>query len=133
MGKCESVNAYLGIKILLSELIKQINETNFDLIKEMLEYGLVEDEDEYLNDSYQEIIYENIKYNTIKDLFNSDWDDKYLLIRIKDILEGNRFGYEREGVNSISRPIDFDLLVDTEKYKDIKNFQIVFILMQASG
>lgn len=33
MGKSETASAGIGIKILLSELIIQINETNFNLIK----------------------------------------------------------------------------------------------------
>jgi hypothetical protein len=36
MGKCETSTTSIGIKILLSDLILQINEKNFDLIKEIL-------------------------------------------------------------------------------------------------
>jgi hypothetical protein len=34
----------------------QINETNFNLIKEMLRIGLVEDDNDYYNEEYQDII-----------------------------------------------------------------------------
>lgn len=35
MGKCETSTGSIGIKILLSDLILQINEKNFNLIKEI--------------------------------------------------------------------------------------------------
>ena len=43
------------------------------------------------------------------------------------------WGYERSGTNSISRPLDFDLSVDIEKYKVLEKFEIAFILEQNSG
>jgi hypothetical protein len=56
MGKCETSTASLGIKILLSELIKQINEDNFNLIKKMLNDGIIEDSNDYFNEVYQKVI-----------------------------------------------------------------------------
>ena len=56
MGKCETATSSIGIKILLSELILQINDTNFDIIREMLEIGFIEDENDYFNEVYQNII-----------------------------------------------------------------------------
>ena len=59
--------------------------------------------------------------------------DKYLLFPIKQILSTDRWGYDRNGTNGSARPIDFDLSLDIEKYKEIKKFKIVFILTQSSG
>ena len=59
--------------------------------------------------------------------------ERYLLVPVKDILETERWGYERYGVNSASRPLDFDLSVDLKKYEDIKNFNVVFFVKQHSG
>jgi len=56
MGICESASTFIGISILLSDLMLQINETNFNLIKEMLRIGLVEDDNDYYNEEYQDII-----------------------------------------------------------------------------
>ena len=56
MGKCETSTASLGIKIILSDLIEQINENNFDLIKKMLYDGFIEDCNNYFNDVYKKII-----------------------------------------------------------------------------
>ena len=56
MGKCETATASLGIKILLSDLIEQINEDNFTLIKKMLNDGIIEDSNEYFNEVYQKVI-----------------------------------------------------------------------------
>ena len=52
---------------------------------------------------------------------------------VKKILETDRWGYDRYGTNSNSRPIDFDLSVNIEKYKEIEKTELVFILCQSSG
>jgi hypothetical protein len=59
--------------------------------------------------------------------------DKPLLVPLEDILTMDRWGHERDGSNCISRPIDFDLSVNIEKYKDIEKTEIVFILGQHAG
>jgi hypothetical protein len=148
MTRFESASASIGISILLSELILQINETNFNVIKEMLAKGYIEDNNDYYNEEYQEIIhcdkfqgnYTDVKEYLINEFKDNDSDaynefiyDKALLIPIKEILANSRLGYLRDGTNCISRPIDFDLSLDIEKYKDIKNIKIVFILRQDSG
>ena len=162
MGKCEIATASTGIKILLSILILQINETNFNLIKGMLNDGFIEDENNYFNEVYEEIInnhkfkgnYSDVKEylinqcknnctyikskfsNTLimndveNDLNKRCLFDQELLIPIKEILTNERWGYERFGTNSISRPLDFDLSVNIDKYKEIEKFEIVFILGQ---
>ena len=56
MGKCETPTAAIGISILLSDIILQINETNFDLIKEMLTNGYIEDRNNYCNEVYDNIL-----------------------------------------------------------------------------
>lgn len=147
MGKSETATASIGIKIRISDLVSQISETNFELIKEMLENGIVEDENDDYNDVYSNIIY-CLKQNTtiedskeylvkeFKDNNSSNNDDclweKDLLVSIKKILTTVRCGYDRYGNNGVSRPMDFDLLVVTEKYKIIDSFEIVFILEQLS-
>lgn len=159
MGKCESATAAIGIKILLSDLILQINETNFNLIKEMLYNGFIEDDNDYFNEVYTNIIYGDIEsyhfidlksylrvaftnngsYHKSRDgrviptLDNGCLLDKYLLTPVKEIMHTERWGHDRYGTNSTSRPMDFDLCVNMEKYKEIKNTEIVFILKQHSG
>ena len=163
MGKSETASAGIGIKILLSELIIQINETNFNLIKKMLYNGFIEDSNDYYNEAYKNIIGYGVsdtelpedylafkKYVTEQfklngsyykskfsskvepDLSNGCLFEKELLVPIKEILETERWGYERYGVNSASRPLDFDLSVDLEKYAEIKNFTTIFLLKQSS-
>jgi hypothetical protein len=144
MGKCESASASIGIRILLSDLILQINETNFDLVKGMLYDGIIEDSNEYYNDEYQNILemtYKEVHENHLnfKDFLTSLFTEKkgclfkqYLLFPLKNILTTNRWGYERSGVNCASRPLDFDLSVDLEKYAEIKNFTTIFLLKQSS-
>ena len=162
MGKCESATSSIGIKILLSDIIPQINENTFILIMEMLSNGFIEDNNNYFNEVYREIIYNNdiidsddfavVKNYLIKEFKNRDsinkykfssreeptlsngcLFDKYLLVPVKKILTTDRWGYDRYGTNGSSRPINFDLSLDIEKYKDINKFEIVFLLMQSSG
>jgi len=139
MGKSETASASIGIKILLSDLILQINETNFPLIKEMVYDGCIEDSNSYYNEAYRNILDDNelpadylefkeylinefkTKGSYCKSKFSSkiepDLNDgtlfeRYLLVPVKNILSTERWGYERYGVNSASRPLDFDLSVE---------------------
>jgi hypothetical protein len=164
MGKCETSSASLGIKILLSDLILQINETNFNLIKKMLYDGCIEDSNDYYNEAYKKIVgygyydtelpeeylqckqylinefkkhgsYYKSKISSVitPDLSKGSLSEQYLLVPIKKILETDRWGYERYGTNSMSIPINFDLTVNTEEYKDITNFTIIFFIKHHSG
>jgi hypothetical protein len=163
MGKSETASASIGIKILLSDLILQINETNFILIKKMLYDGCIEDSNGYYNEAYKIIIghdedndelpqtykefketvteqfklygsYYKSKFSSkVPDLSNGTLFERYLLVPVKDILETERWGYERYGVNSASRPLDFDLSVELTKFQDIKNFNVIFFVKQHAG
>jgi len=164
MGKSETATASIGIKILLSDIISQINETNFSLIKKMVYDGCIEDSNGYYNEAYKNILgygeddnelpedyleFKNFLINEFKtkgsyykskfsskvepDLKDGTLFERYLLVPVKDILETERWGYERYGVNSASRPLDFDLSVELTKYQDIKNFNVVFFVKQHSG
>jgi len=154
MGKSESAEASLGIKILLSDLISQIDQSNLELIRYMLQRGSIEDENETINDEFIDIInsdqfisLDKKNHLDFKEYLTKEFNKtlyhygitretlihQSLLIPIKNIHETTRWGYDRYGTNATSTPIDFDLSVDIEKYKDIKNFEIVFILTQHSG
>jgi hypothetical protein len=141
MGKCETATTSIGIKILLSDLIFQINETNFYLINKILNEGFISDENENYNNFYTDIIWSNdlpknfldFKQFLEQEFKNRGLFEKELLLSIKKILSTDRWGYDREGKNSNYRPIDFDLSVDVEEYKEIKKYTIVFILEQYSG
>ena len=164
MGKSETATASIGIKILLSDLILQINESNFNLIKKMLYDGCIEDSNGYYNESYKNITgygeddnelpvdyleFKEYLINEFKtngsyykskfsskvepDLHNGSLFERYLLVPVKHILETERWGYERYGVNSTSIPLDFDLSVELTKYQDIKKFNVIFFVKQHSG
>jgi hypothetical protein len=87
MGRSETATASLGIKILLSDLVSQIDETNFDLIKKILEDGFIEDDkkavDEYkkahsaewlqvLGTKDFDIVEENEMQEDIRDIFDNE-------------------------------------------------------------
>ena len=164
MGKSETATAAIGLKILLSDLISQINKDNFDLIKQMLYTGCIEDSNDYYNEAYKNIVgygyydnelpeeyveckqyllkefthngsYYKSKYSSKvdRDLSKGCLLEKELLVPIKEILATERWGYERNGINSLSRPLDFDLAVDLEEYKDLAHFTLVFFVKQHSG
>ena len=129
MGKCETSTTSIGVKILLSDLILQINETNFDLIKEILHNGFISDENDIYNDVYSDIIWSNIlpkNYLEFKEFLEQEFKNKgsssYYSNKIEFDLTSNCY-----------RPIDFDLSLDIEKYKQIEKYTIVFILEQYSG
>jgi hypothetical protein len=129
MGRSESANVSIGIKILLSDLIMQINDTNTDLIISILYKGFIEDDNDEDNNIYLTIMdkdpTEIIK--AIKE-FETTRKGIYLLVPIKDIISTCRWGYNREGSNCASRPLDIDLSFDVEY--DIKNYTRVFIITQ---
>ena len=56
MGKSESATAYVGFKILLSDLVSQITETNLPLIQEMLQDGYMDDSNEHFHEVYMDIL-----------------------------------------------------------------------------
>ena len=129
MGKCETSTASIGIKILLSDLILQINETNFNIIEEILNCGFISskqlptnylDFKNYLDQEFKNkgsyLHFRNS--NKIEpDLTNGCLFEKELLLPIKQILETARWGHDRDGINSNYCPINFDLSVDIEKSK----------------
>jgi len=159
MGKCETATTSVGIKILLSDLIVQINETNFTLIKNMLYDGFIEDENDSFNEVYSDIIcsdelpihfidfkeqiMHNFKNNgsynksrngnVIPTIENGCLFNKHLLVPVKKIVTTERWGHNRCGTNGTSRVMDFDLFVNIERYKEIEKIEIVFILQQHSG
>jgi len=164
MGLCETSTASIGIKILLSDLILQMNETNIELIKKMLCKGCIEDSNGFFNKTFKRIVGYEYEENELpeeylqckeylKNEFRNNGSnsinrytdkvtpvlihgylfDKELLVPIKDILSTDRWGYNRRGINSLSRPLDFDLSVSTEEYKEINNFKIVFFICQDTG
>lgn len=164
MGKSETASASIGIKILLLDLVSQINRTNFILIKKMLYDGCIEDSNGYYNESYRNIMgypygednltgdyleckeylinefktngsYYKSKFSSKveSDLRHGSLLEQYLLVPIKDILETERWGYERYGINSASRPLDFDLSMDLKEYEEIKPFKVIFMVKQHSG
>jgi hypothetical protein len=146
MGLCDTATASIGIKILLSHLILQMNETNIELIKKMLCEGCIEDSNDSFNELFKKIVgyeYEENElpeeYLQCKEYLINEFKitgslfEKELLVPIKKILSTERWGYNRRGINSLSRPLDFDLSVSTEEYKEITNFNIVFFISQDTG
>lgn len=164
MVLCDTATASIGIKILLSDLISQMNDTNIELIKKMLCKGCIEDSNSYYNETFKKIVGYEYEENDLpeehsqckeylinefknngsysKNKFTNEVTpnfrdgylfEKELLVPIKDILSTERWGYNRRGINSLSRQLDFDLSVSTEEYKEIKNFNIIFFIRQDTG
>jgi hypothetical protein len=71
MGKSETATAYIGLKILLKDLVEQMTEANLKQIQKMLEDGCIEDDNDYYNQVYREILCDAFVYDD-----NDDNDDK---------------------------------------------------------
>ena len=106
MGRCDAATVLIGIKILLSDLILQINENNFNLIKKMLSNGCVEDDNGEYNDTYiciiDEIMFQkNYNYIEFKEYITDQLSDYLfnmeLLVPIKKMLSSERWGYNVSG------------------------------------
>ena len=67
MGKSESATVYIGFKILLSDIVSQITETNVPLIQEMLQNGYIEDSNEHFQEVYMDIL-ECVKWDVDKNV-----------------------------------------------------------------
>ena len=137
-GHCDRATASIGVKIVLNDLISQINETNFEQIKTMLEDGFLEDENEEHNEPYCRIFYDTLPENCLE--YKSYLEEKFkekdvnprsiLLYPMVKILSTERWGWGRSGKNGLSKAIDFDLSVDTEELEGIEKYSIVFMLCQ---
>ena len=154
MGRCESASASIGIKILLSDLVSQINATTMNLIKKMLYDGCIEDSNDDWNRAFEQIIGDDgveenetgcKEYLTSKftERVDDDGDSllqRYLLVPLEELVSNERWGWTREGTNAMSSPFeDFSddlpnqIAVFKEKYKEINNFTFVFMIKQYAG
>jgi len=135
MGRSEEATASIGIKILLSDLVEQLNETNMTLIRKMLYNGRIEDENGFYNETYMRIVYydeynlpenhlalkENLleQFKTHGSLLKSKYNNEVnpdfhegsllareLLVPVEEIVSNTRWGYNREGTNAMSVPFN---------------------------
>jgi len=137
-------------------ILLQINETNFNIIKKILNNEFLEDENDTFNEVFYKIILnlkDDLDYIDLKEYLineskkcislraksmleitdNSSLFNKVFLFPVKEILTIQIYGYDSNtSTNSISRKMDFDLSVNIDKYKEIKNFDIVIILDHSS-
>lgn len=133
MGRSEEATASIGIKILLSDLVEQLNETNMTLIREMLYNGRIEDDNGFYNETYMRIVYyddynlpdnhlalkEHLleQFKTNGSLLKSKYSNEVkadfhegslltreLLVPVEEIVSNTRWGYNREGTNAMSVP-----------------------------
>ena len=154
MGRCESAFASIGIKILLSDLVSQINATTMNLIKKMLYDGCIEDSNDDWNRAFEQIIGDDgVEENetAFKEYLTSKFTarvghnkdsllEQYLLVPLEELVSNDRWGWSREGTNAMSSPFeDFaddlpnQIAVFKETYKEIKNFTFVFMIKQYAG
>lgn len=128
----------IGIKIKLTYLLSQLEESNFELVIKMLSNGFIEQE-KYKNFNHlllkiweNDKLSENYKYNEAKTFLTDHFTkhsllDKYLLLPIKPILHSSRSPSYYDTLTGSSRALDFDLSVELEKYKEIRQYELVFI------
>ena len=138
MGKVESATASIGIKINMRDLLVQLCDSNQFIIKDMLMNGFIEDDDNDFNEEFRTIVDKKIHLDWVKlkDYLYSAFSksvnnllDAVLLFPMKCILTTER--WDREGMNGISRDLNFDLLLPN--ISDLEHTERVFILCQNSG
>ena len=158
MGRCESASASIGIKILLSDLVSQINATTMHLIKKMLYDGCIEDSNDFYNQAFEQIIGDDgVEKNAeeFKEYLTSKFTERvrmigmsddpllerYLLVPLEELVSNDRWGWSREGTNAMSATMgtfldDLPDILSTafkETYKDINKFTFVFMIKQYAG
>jgi hypothetical protein len=153
MGKSETALVSLGHRISLSDLVAQITTDNCKWIEELLVRGTIEDENGFFNEVFRIVIdgrpAENVKEYLLTQLveqgslrrykFGGEEPtledgcllDQFLLVSNKDLLATERWGHDREGTNTSSRPLDFTLAL--EPLAGITGAQPVLIVLQHSG
>jgi hypothetical protein len=139
MGKCELAELAIGVAIGLADLVAQITAENLAKIKELLEEGIIDDENGFFNDSFQEardaveetddpVLFKESLEKELKSRGDIDhckspskkrkkWDftegsllAQTLLIPEATILQTERWGYDREGTNASQCPVPLDLV-----------------------
>ena len=153
MGKSETALVSLGYRILLSDLVAQITTDNCTLVEELLNRGSIEDDNGFFNEVFRIVVdgrpVGNVKEYLLTQLteqgslrrykFGGEEPtledgcllDQFLLVSTKDLLATERWGYDREGTNASSRPLDFTLAL--EPLTGITGAQPVLIVLQNSG
>ncbi len=140
--ECSTVS--FGFRIQLDKLISQINEDNFDIIKNLLSDGFIEDSNGYSNKYLKKIIESELpnkcvnfkkalkqKFNNPKDEDSESESDEesgsnkninlnemYLLYPVVKLIETTRWGLGRKGVNGMSCDIDNDLVDLKDRIKN---------------
>ena len=153
MGRSDTAEASIGISVDLEKLIECIDETNFDTVKKMLEDGVIDDENDFVNADFNNLVEilwysKDWKWDEVKSLLLKRWKEQQsseskksaiLLVKSKTLVCTTRWGHNRCGTNASCAPIGaFD--VEEEK-TTIRNkygslgidYEIVFIQTQRAG
>ncbi len=137
MGFSESVSVYFGLKIVLKDLVNQIDETNYDKIKEMLHNydSFIDDQNEQFNNMFENIRSElwiehhpkrktkknkvqlekvQLDYITYKNKFNEEISKRGTMIPLRNGTEEERFDNGYLGDQIFLYPVKH--LLHTERY-----------------
>lgn len=132
MGFSESVSVYFGLKIVLKDLVNQIDETNYDKIKEMLQdcNCFINDENNQFNSMFEnirsELWIENnpkrktkkdkviLDYITYKNKFNEQISKRGTMIPLRNGKEEEKFDYGYLSDQIFLYPVTH--LLHTERY-----------------
>lgn len=77
-SRYECATVSIGLKIKMNKLIQQINEDNFDVIKNLLSEGFIEDSNGYSNNYLKKILDEELpsKCSSFKKFIREQFDNK---------------------------------------------------------
>ncbi len=158
MGFSVNSTVSLGVKVKLIDFLDQINETNFNEMKRVMENGFMEDENYVYNGifmkmrmKYEKENWEVMKENLKRDVMSYDvYVDKKVGKKIKremkrlgelmylipevEIMNMTKWGSE-ESLNGVSRSMDIDFGKVKEeigvKYGFLPNMEVVMMIRQS--
>lgn len=135
MGRCDTAEASVGIRIPIGTLIDNLNEENCDQIREIMTDGFIENENDYkFNAYYDENDQPYANFADIKNAVHKYFDrlrNNFLLYPVHVLISNDRWGYNPTGSHGTAIPIMTELpKIDHAQFAQIGEFTEVLIIQQ---
>jgi len=163
MGRCEFSKCSVGLRIKLRKLVEQMSENNVEMIHKLMNKGFIDDSNGFKDEVFREVLHgvgdwkncdeaKDYLLETLGkrgDKSKSRYSNKVeenlaegtlleqsLLCHVVELIQTDRWGYEREGTNGTFA--ELPNIAEAEKevqkaYKGLERFKVVLVLQQHSG
>jgi hypothetical protein len=130
MGHDEIATFAVGLRIGLQELLSQINRKNWPVIRVWLRDGFLEEPNGEINIEFRCVVEEmpespiwrvkrywqhQLNENRFPVEGSTKLSEHILLVPLAQIIQTERYGHNREGLNGVSRPFDLESLARAEE------------------